>query len=102
MNCGVEHLRNYTVTDLKLCNILLGIMNHSSCHPCAWCKIAKEALHKKGYERTISSLMSLLWNLFEPRNEKLEAKKFGNVIRPPILCDNIDNGPPVIFILPPP
>ena len=60
MNRGVEHLRNYTVaTDSKLCNILLGMMNHSSCHPCAWCDITKDALHKKGNQRTISSLMNL-------------------------------------------
>ena len=102
MNCGVEHLRNYTVTDLKLCNILLKIMNHSSYHPCAWCKIAKEALHEKGNQRIISGLMNLLWDLFEPRNEKLEAKKFGNVIHLPILCGNIDNETPVTFLLPSP
>ena len=101
--CGVEHLRNYTVaTDLKLCNILLGMMNHSSCHPCAWYGITKEALHKKGNQRTISSLMNLFWDFFESRNEKSEAKKFGNVIHPPILCDNIDNETPVIFLLPQP
>ena len=92
VNCDVEHLRNYTVaTDLKLCNLLLGMMNHSSCHPCAWCEIANNALHKKGNQRAISSLMNLFWDFFESRNGKLEAKKFVNVIHPPILCDNIDN-----------
>ena len=50
----------------------------------------------------ISSLMSLFWDLFESRNEKSEANKFGNVIQPSILCDNIDNETPVIFLLPPP
>ena len=107
MNCGVEHLRNYIVsTDLKLRNILLGMMNHSSCNPCAWCDVTKDALHKKGNKRTISSLMNLFWNFFESRNEKSEAKKFGNVILspplPPILCHNTDNEAPVIFLLPPP
>ena len=103
MNCGVEHLRNYTVaTDLKLYSILLGMMNQGSCYSCAWCDITKDALHKKGNERMISSLMSLFWDLFESRNEKSEANKFGNVIQPSILCDNIDNETPVIFLLPPP
>ena len=46
--------------------------------------------------------MNLFWDLFESRNEKLKAKKFGNVIHPPILCDNIDNETPVIFLLPKP
>ena len=36
VNCGISHLKAYTVTtDLKLCNLLLGMMSHSSCHPCA-------------------------------------------------------------------
>ena len=48
MNCVVYHLRNYTVvTDLKLCNILLGMTNQSSCLLCAWFDITKDALHKK-------------------------------------------------------
>ena len=35
INCGVEKLRNYTVaTDLKVFNILLGMMSYSSCHTC--------------------------------------------------------------------
>ena len=46
--------------------------------------------------------MNVFWNLFESRNEKSKAKKFGNVIHPPILCDNIDNEAPVIFLLPKP
>ena len=49
MNCGVENLRNYTVaTNLNLFNILLGMMSHSSCHPCALCDITKEAFLKNG------------------------------------------------------
>ena len=37
LNSGLDQLeRKFTVaTDLKLCNILLGMMNHSSAHPCA-------------------------------------------------------------------
>ena len=46
--------------------------------------------------------MNLFWDFFESRNEKSEAKKFGNVIHPPILCDNIDNETTVIFLVPPP
>ena len=49
--------------------------------------------------------MNLFWDFFKSSNEKSEAKKFGNVIHPhptPILCDNIDNETPVIFLIPPP
>ena len=35
--------RHYTiVTDLKLCNILLGLVAHGSCHPCCWCDVTKD------------------------------------------------------------
>ena len=27
--------------DLKLCNIMLGLQNHASTHPCAWCDIER-------------------------------------------------------------
>ena len=69
INCDVDKLRNYRVaTDLKLCNILLGMMSHSSCHLCAWCDITK------GNQRTISSLMNLFWDFFESRNKNLKQK----------------------------
>ena len=67
--------KKYTVaTDLKLCYIILGMMSHSSCHPCAWCDVAKENLCKKSKQRTIFNLMDLFWNWFESRRDKKEAK----------------------------
>ena len=63
--------RKYTVaTDLKLCNIMLGMMSHSSLHPCCWCGIAKNNLKYKGNQRTILSLMSIFWNFFDARSQK--------------------------------
>ena len=44
--------RDYTIaTDLKLCNILLGLMSHSSLHPCCWCDIDKHNLALEGVVR---------------------------------------------------
>ena len=44
----------YTIaTDLKLCNILLGLMSHSSIHPCCWCNVDKYHLNKNGTEGTL-------------------------------------------------
>ena len=104
LNCGIEKLQHrYTIaTDLKLCNVLLGLMNHSSCHPCAWCDADKDNLHQVGNQRTISSLMKLFWDFFESKKDKKDAKHFGNVIHPPIICDNIDDDTPVICLIPPP
>ena len=35
ISCDINNLKKYTVaTDLKLCNVLIGMVNHSSCHPC--------------------------------------------------------------------
>ena len=42
--------RPYTIaTDLKLCNVLLGLQSHSSMHPCCWCDADKYNLHEKGF-----------------------------------------------------
>ena len=103
LNSGVEKLhRKYTIaTDLKLCNVLLGMMSHSSCHPCCWCEITKEALHKKGKQRTIESLMNLFFDFFDSKSDK-DAKKFGNVIHPPMISDDISDKTPVIAVIPPP
>ena len=81
INYGIDHLKEYTVpTDLKLCNGLLGMMSHSSCYPCAWCNTRKDALNKRGNQRTIVNLMKLFWDFFESRSEKQNGIKFVNVI----------------------
>jgi hypothetical protein len=44
--------RHFTIaTDLKLCNILLGLMTHSCTHPCCWCDIDKDHLCNRGKTR---------------------------------------------------
>ena len=104
LNTGLDGLKKrYTVaTDLKLCNILPGMMSHSFSHPCSWCDITKENLNKKGASRTISNLMKLFWDFFDSRSEKKDAKNFGNVIHPPILSNDDSNESLVITLLPPP
>ena len=94
--------RPFTIAkDLKLCNILLGLMNHSSNHPCCWCNITKNNLAKKGQQRTFASLIDLFWDFFDSRKSKENAKDYGNVIHLPII-DNVDPSTPVINVVPPP
>ena len=44
LEAGLDKIRrNYTIAiDLKLCNVLLGLMSHSSTHPCCWCDVTKK------------------------------------------------------------
>ena len=42
-----------------------------------------------------------MWDFLESRTEKKDAKNFGNVKRPPIICKDQDNTP-VTCLLPPP
>ena len=46
--------------------------------------------------------MDSFLDYFEAHADRKEAKKYGNVIHPPIISDNLDDNTPVIAILPPP
>ena len=101
VNLNIKLLNKYTIaTDLKLCNIILGMMGHSSCHPCCWCNIDKYSLNRKGTQRTISSLMNLFWEYFESGCGVENAKNYGNVIHPPMLSDDDADLTPVIQLIP--
>ena len=94
--------RDFTIaTDLKLCNILLGLMSHSSTHPCCWCDIQKGKLKNKGVLRTLESLGELFWKFYESQATKKEAKNFGNVIHLPMF-DVEDKTKLVLELVPPP
>ena len=103
LRIGLQNLdRSYVIaTDMKLCNILLGMMNHSSMHPCCGCNINKNNLDKKGVQRTFHSLNDLFWDYFDSRASKENAKDYGNVIHLPVI-ENIDQSSPVINVVPPP
>ena len=98
--------RKFTIaTDLKLCNILLGLMSHSSTHPCCWCDMTKDNLSNRGVSRTIENMVALFWDYWEAKavrkNEK--ATIYSNVIHPNMFAGGtIDESTPIILLVPPP
>ena len=106
METGIDNLvRKFTIaTDLKLCNIILGMMNHSSRHPCAWCDITNNRLEHRGTSRTIGSLLELFFRFFDAKANEENAKEYRNVIHPPMLAsgNNLDHSSLVILLIPPP
>ena len=75
------------VGDLKLYNIILGLMECGSRHGCPFCKGKKGPDGKwvKGENRTLESIANdhTLWEL--ESGEKNELKQYFNAIREPIL-----------------
>lgn len=57
LNILPEKYFNYLTisTDLKLANILTGIMSHSSNHPVTWCNLSKNKLCENGELYTIAT-----------------------------------------------
>lgn len=105
LETGIDRIaRKFTIaTDLKLCNILLGLQSHSSTHPCCWCNITKGNLENKGTPRTIANLMDLFWAYFDARAKKQDAKDYGNVIHPNVfVTGDIDENTLIILLVPPP
>ncbi len=91
-------------TDLKLINILLGLMSHSSVHPCSWCDVVKENLEWCGKSRTVGNMLDLFWGYFDARALKKDASLYGNVIHPNMFsgCGEIDESTTIISLVPPP
>ena len=66
----------YTIaTDFKLCNILLGLMSHSSIHPCYWYSVDKYHLNKKGTEKTFGSYANFFGVILMLKLINLRPKK---------------------------
>lgn len=47
--------------DLKLANIILGLMSHSSNHPCTWCDSKRDNLYEKGELRNLQNTINRFW-----------------------------------------
>ena len=88
--------------DLKLANLVLGLMAHGSNHPCTWCQVSKDNLlsGRRGESRTFGSLRKSFWEWYRAGAKLSDAKHFGNVIHLP-LPKNADSSF-VINTIPPP
>lgn len=51
----INHFSGTIATDLKLANLLVGIMSHASSFPCTWCFAGRENLDTCGEKRTIEN-----------------------------------------------
>ena len=104
LEAGLHNLRyDYTIaTDLKLCNILLGLMSHGSLHPCCWCDIDSNNLKKKGNQRTFASLLELYFAFLNANVDRSKAKNFGNVVHSSIIGNDAEQNTPIIRKVPPP
>lgn len=87
-------------TDLKLANILTGLMAHSSVYPCTWCTADKDNLHLCGEYRTVGSCIGNFERWNEAGSKKNSAKLFKNCVGPPICSEDEDKE--IIEIITPP
>ncbi|CAH1099096.1 unnamed protein product [Psylliodes chrysocephalus] len=72
----INEFTGVIATDLKLANILLGIMTHASSNPCTWCYAQKGHLDKPGLDRTIGNSLQHYQEWFEAGAVRKDAKKF--------------------------
>lgn len=86
-------------TDLKVANILFGLMNHASSHPCTWCLAKKKLLEVAADMRTISRCNQNFNHYNDLKRVKKNAQKFENCVNMPIIQSDEEL---ILRILPPP
>lgn len=105
VSLGMNSLqRKYVIaTDLKLSNMLLGLMAHGALHPCCWCEIDKNNLHEKGTARTMENLQQHFWDYMESGRNATKAKEYFNVAHPSLLhVNDVKTTVSVLEWIPPP
>lgn len=86
--------------DLKMSNIMNGLMSHSSSHPCTWCDIHQKLLFSLGNPRTYASIINSVeqWKL--SGGNPLMRKNFNCCYNNPIIKTETDYD--ILDIFPPP
>lgn len=96
----INDLKGTIATDLKLANILTGIMSHASSFPCTWCIAPKNQLDSSGIYRTIGSCLknNAAWEKIG--GSKCNAKMYKSTVHPPIFTGQDETL--ILDIIPPP
>lgn len=87
--------------DLKIINLLLGIMGHSSSYPCPYCFTPRNCLSEKaGSSRTLTNIQQNAENWKNSGANEKHARNFFNCIKEPLLCGTSSDE--IIELCPPP
>lgn len=86
-------------TDLKVANIIFGLMSHTSSHPCTWCLSKRISLDTIGEMRTIARCNENFKEFNDANKIKKNPKKFHNSVNMPIVQSDKEL---ILHILPPP
>ena len=88
--------------DLKLTNICLGIMSHSSRHPCPYCEGTKNVFEKDAPTRTLESISENYCKWREESGRKDKLKDYNNCSHEPLFTSLHGATTLVLDIVPPP
>lgn len=97
---GINSFLDTIATDLKLGNIMTGLMSHSSTYPCTWCDAPSKNLNNCGTYRTIVDCIGNYEEWVKNGSDEKKAKLFKNCIHPPIYAS--ENSQEILDIFPPP
>lgn len=93
----INDLKGTVATDLKLANVLMGIMAHFGTYPCTWCTALKVEF---GEYRTLGDCLKNYDDWVKVGSMKSNAKNFKNCINKPVIQG--DQNEEVIDFIPPP
>lgn len=96
---GIDSKHGKVAADLKLCNIMAGIMPASSSYPCTWCEVPKGSLETSTL-RTIENIKANYMQWLNAGGKKELAKNFKCCISPPIF--NVSEDKSLLDMMPPP
>lgn len=100
INTSMNKFESTIATDLKLANIISGIMSHSSLFPCTWCVGEKKNLSERAKFRTIGSILNHYSDWRNAGGAANTAKLYMNCIHAPIFTGDSDQL--ILDIIPPP